>query len=166
MRRNWNCVALSIAASLYALINPAVAGSPETEAGRCTRWLNAFISHNIDQASEIPVEQLKPNDVPSTYVDSQRKLMSTVYDNIVKIGGSEPKLSKALDDHVVAGTNDIIKSQVWSFHNASAYVGCVSYPGTDSPWHLVVKFDDNIDSLLKSLENAARSRVSSPPARQ
>ena len=143
----------------------ANAGSPEVEAGRCTRWLDAFINRNIEQAAMISVEHYKADEVPNIYIDGQRKDLNVLYDNLEKIGASKPKLSKMLEDHIVKDTNDIIRMQIWDFEKGSAYVGCVSYPGTDDPWHLVVKFDDNADNLTKILEDAALSHVLSPPAR-
>ena len=157
--------AFVLAAAVHAGA-PAYAGDAKAEAARCTRWLDAMLLGDMDQAALVLTEQLNAEDVPKVYVEAQRANMTKLIDRLTEIGSGPPTFESDLGDKVIDGSGDIIKRQRWKFGaDARAYVGCVSYPGTDSPWHLVVKFEDNLDALTTKLENAAKSHLSAPPER-
>lgn len=168
-RRNIPMSKITFAFVLAAAVHagaPAYAGDAKAEAARCTRWLDAVLLGDMDQAALVSTEQLNAEDVPKVYVDSQRANVTKLIDRLTKIGSGAPTFESDLGDEVVHGTGDIIKRQRWKFGaNSRAYVGCVSYPGIDSPWHLVVKFEGNLDTLTTKLENAAKSHLSAPPER-
>ena len=155
---------LALALSAWCgICGPAQAGNPKAEADR---WLDAFFHGQIDRAAVIATEQLRPDDVPDVYVAAQRDSLKRLYEFIYKTGAGAPKDASLLDDVEIRETGDVIKRQKRFFaSNAHAYVGCVSYPGTDGSWHLVVKLDDDLTTLTTKLENAATSRVTSPPER-
>ena len=158
--------AFVVAAAVHAGA-PAYAGDARAEAARCTRWLDAVLLGDMDQAALVSTEQLNAEDVPKVYVEAQRANVTKLINRLTEIGSGAPTFESDLGDKVVDGTGDIVKRQRWKFGaKARAYVGCVSYPGTDSPWHLVVKFEDNLDALTTKLENAAKSRIAAPPERR
>ena len=145
---------------------PAYAGDARVEAARCSRWFGAMLLEDMEQAALVLTEQLNAEDVPNVYVEAQRANLTELYNRITKVGSGPPTFESDLDDKVVDGTGDIIKLERWKFGpNVRAYVGCVSYPGIDSPWHLVIKFEDNLDVLTTKLESAAKSRLAAPPER-
>lgn len=158
--------ALLVLGASCSLATSVYAGSPTVEADTCSRWLDAFAHDRLDEAVSISVEQLRPGDVPDFYVKAQRDSVDRVYTLVSRIGAGPPEHEAPLDDALVQQTGDIIKRQVWQFSNgARAYVGCVSYPGRDAPWHLNVKFEDNLQTLTTKLTDAAQSNLASPPER-
>ena len=145
---------------------PAYAGDAHAEAARCTRWFGAVLLGDMEQAALVLTEQLNAQDVPNVYVEAQRANLFKLYNRITEVGSGPPTFESDLDDKVVDGTGDIIKLERWKFGpNFRAYVGCVSYPGIDRPWHFEIKFEDNLDALTTKLERAAKSRLAAPPER-